>query len=62
MMYNYPLIDIHGKTLGVISLETEELPTLLMDGRRVELSVSFRSSDKKILALMAVPNLGVPRG
>lgn len=48
-MYNYRLTDINGRQLGIISLETEELPELVMSGINILLSGSYVDPNPKTL-------------
>lgn len=40
-MFNYRLINTSGDVLGVVSLETEDLPKLLVAGEKMLLSASW---------------------
>lgn len=49
-MYNYRLLNASGDLLGVVSLETEDLPKLLMAGEKFILGGSY--------VKQAIPPLG----
>lgn len=40
-MYNYRLVNSSGEILGVVSLQTEDLPKLLVAGETMILSASW---------------------
>lgn len=51
-MYNYRLQTVDGRTLGVISLETEELPNLMLEGRSFILAPAHSVITKELLSMV----------
>lgn len=59
-MYNYRLSTANGKTIGVISLENEELPKLIMDGKKMLLCGSYVKASHKFIEFFISPEPATP--
>lgn len=58
-MFNYRLVDMYGKTLGVVSLETEELPKKMVEGHEFCLAIAFNPDTREISELSVVGKLKI---
>lgn len=54
-MYNYPLTNPDGKTIGLISLETTGIPTLMMEGCRFQLGGLFNVQTRDFVSFTIIP-------
>lgn len=54
-MYNYRVTDAHGKTLGVLSLENEEVPETILKGQKFGLGVTIGLHDLKVSEFVVFP-------
>src|SRR4051794_19457426 len=62
LMYNYPLLDSRGHTIGVVSLETELFPTAMVEGVRFDLSaeIMMEPGPPKVRAFALIPRPAIP--
>lgn len=56
-MTEYQLLDMTGKSIGVVELYNDDLPHLIMNDVKITLAGSFEPSERKFYSFVIVPEL-----
>lgn len=59
-MYNYQIRDIRGDLIGVISLNSEEIPKNLVNGKDYHIGVVYEMPSKKVQEITLHPAAAYP--